>query len=1217
MEYPVDTRISDRIKHRSIPSSDVCDILRSKKIPPSEPLWCDLNTCPQKTPPSQPIRCDANTCPQKTPPSKTTLTQRHSGVYNTKDNTDRPTDMHEIPSKPAISIRQSKDTAHSSHRRLAGGTTLNKVLHYDYENKFVTQQVRRDTNVEKIDDNAIQVIFNSESEAELKKAANKWDRDSEIRGRQALKREKIHRDYSELLQRLPVLQKQERILNIFSDKPEHHMSDDRLKEREEKRQACLENAYERLFPPPAPTKPVFVTIPPKNKASREPLKTVNAMESPNTLNVAMWDVNNRKTGKAIFTSTQSNAADDGSQQYIGVSENTRYLELKSLLESLKAQKQTLAQEIKSMNSSSLNELLKQYDSVNKSATITTIDPDKQSKIAPSNEDETAKPDDTKTTGEKKSRLKEKLKKFHPESSSSSNSLSPSPKKKAKTKGKRQLIILQNTSTQTTPKRVEENQETAASSNDKSTPALQVNSQNNVQNNLTVKDVCVCRSHEVKDDKLCEIVIKIHESESQAEVHVNPAKKSNQRAIEASESESKLQTQPKEDPKQSCKSQVKPHISLKAKRGKESITVQRKDPVLKKTKQTTWQAQLSQNLTSSGSTSYYSPPEDMKNRKSRCTLSEFRNFQKQLQEALTKPSQESNVSKGSDYGRNLNAPNKKEATSFVVKYIEKLLAMSENSVDELEISTVSDVSTPSQSVVEVPSNHPVARLGSFMKSFDISFADLQRYFSNKEEIGQAHYNTLIGSLSETLRNGSQVSSRTDSTSQTSDPKDVSKCQSATDVREMSLEDYSKKYYPKTMSEYAEIAKSCNERITGLTAMIEKVRLEKKKMMQSRNSSESDKENSTSYMDMPKDSKKNGTRSPTESAREQEELNRELLDIDFSLAERLKALTSSEIRAQHQPLLIGKEVYTAPKKNNEHIELNLELPTPTTATSEALPGELEKGQDNSNAGFIPLLVDIPKLPKLSTPECLLFEPKSKKPPTSKGLTIAKKFNGDITAVPHELSTIAEADTHTSSKIQKLSSVDAAALETEQLNVSLKTDVAKKSSEEGVPDILSELVKNATVYRESITKSSVRNAKRILTQRSSEKKQSSDSSSDKSNDIETVEAMLQEIGMGWAVTTLRKTQEALALTSSSSSLDISIKQKEVRVTDSGSTSELSLKEVLGKHFLAKLTSSMTNSSDSSLSSLMKEFQDISAIQGSSGTNNDKTNRRTSTPVQTSKDK
>lgn len=85
----------------------------------------------------------------------------------------------------------------------------------------------------------------------------KRDHDAEVRGKKALEKVKVHRNYQEMLKQLPLLQRQERIAAVNQDKPLYHMSDERIKEVEAKKQNRMENAYEQLFPAPN-----VITLPP-------------------------------------------------------------------------------------------------------------------------------------------------------------------------------------------------------------------------------------------------------------------------------------------------------------------------------------------------------------------------------------------------------------------------------------------------------------------------------------------------------------------------------------------------------------------------------------------------------------------------------------------------------------------------------------------------------------------------------------------------------------------------------------------------------------------------------------------------------------------------------------------------------------------------------------------------------------------------------------------
>lgn len=120
------------------------------------------------------------------------------------------------------------------------------------------------------------------------------------------------------------------------------------------------------------------------------------------------------------------------------------------------------------------------------------------------------------------------------------------------------------------------------------------------------------------------------------------------------------------------------------------------------------------------------------------------------------------------------------------------------------------------------------------------------------------------------------------------------------------------------------------------------------------------------------------------------------------------------------------------------------------------------------------------------------------------------------------------------------------------------------------------------------------------------SSKQHSSSSDDVEAIEAMLRSIGMDWAIPTLHKTKEALALSSSSSSLDLQQKQK---LFGNESISDTSLKAFLSNKFFNKISSS-TLISDTSPVSILGEISDLSAVRG-----NSKERPRTSTPLTNSK--
>lgn len=272
------------------------------------------------------------------------------------------------------------------------------------------------------------------------------------------------------------------------------------------------------------------------------------------------------------------------------------------------------------------------------------------------------------------------------------------------------------------------------------------------------------------------------------------------------------------------------------------------------------------------------------------------------------------------------------------------------------------------------------------------------------------------------------------------------------------------------------------------------------------------------------------------------------------------------------------------------------------------------------FVSFLSDIPKLPKFEPAIDNISLNNHKRPPPSKGLTIAKKFNENISLVPHELSTIVEADSQLSTKM--VNGV------TSPSSDSSKRLSPLKDIELFLPQASTEPIQQSSKMFCDITKArptdplSTTNGKNEMypiNSSSSHSKSgtceiscerishslldSSKQTSSSSDDIETIEAMLKSIGMEWAIPTLHKTKEALALSSSSSSLELS--QKNKLFGNDSSTSDINLKAFLSKQLYKKLSSS-TLISDTSPVSILGEISVFS-----DNYSHPKDRQRTSTPL------
>lgn len=324
------------------------------------------------------------------------------------------------------------------------------------------------------------------------------------------------------------------------------------------------------------------------------------------------------------------------------------------------------------------------------------------------------------------------------------------------------------------------------------------------------------------------------------------------------------------------------------------------------------------------------------------------------------------------------------------------------------------------------------------------------------------------------------------------------------------------------------------------------------------------------------------------------------------------TSNSVTAEFQQRLEGL-LQSEPVPQNEVV-------AKTTSTEKEQP-------------FLSFLSDIQKLPIFEAE--VINEPLNnhKRPPPSKGLSIAKKFNENISLVPHELSTIIEGDSQISTKIgnglpsptASKSSLSLSPLKDVELIILPQT--AKEPINKS-PKVLNVINETKSVERSPSSNHSVENLKHTIdssTMSSSCNKsgicelsrsrtsrsfgESSKQNSTSSDDIETIETMLRSIGMEWAIPTLHKTKEALALSSSSSSLDLSLKNK--IFCNNSNVSDINLKALLSKHLHKKISSS-TSISDTSPVSILGDISDFSALQA-----NSKERPRTSTPLTTSKSK
>lgn len=439
--------------------------------------------------------------------------------------------------------------------------------------------------------------------------------------------------------------------------------------------------------------------------------------------------------------------------------------------------------------------------------------------------------------------------------------------------------------------------------------------------------------------------------------------------------------------------------------------------------------------------------------------------------------------------------KKDSLNIYLE-IKKLLSMSRMSIDELGVSSVSNVTTPSQSVIEVESNvtNPII-------SAEKIFSGL-----NKDQ-EKSRLLTLTENINKTV--------------------------------DQLLTDESSEHYPQILEKYANIAEKCSQRISNLTAMIEKVREEKKKMLGSGPLLAE-----TKTETVKKSQESDDVQKPSSSSSLDDEY---FLTIDMSLANKLKQLPLEKLKSiKNQDELDLTKIPT-----EDDLEQRLKkLMEPIAATDMGLLKNNEKNKNEED--FLPILGNIPKVPSmiLSHEDSKInpVQTKSKKPPPSKGILLTRKLTQEFT-VPHELSTIPEQDSQT--RLENSTNVSENK-STKPKPTPVKETEKSKSSENECASVKSKVAKSKSPRKEQI--SSKLNS--FLANLSAST--NSNSSSDEKLEMKKVEAMLRSIGMDWAISTVRKTQESLALTSSSSSNDMHSSSSKVMADESTSFMSKQLKKI-----------------------------------------------------------
>lgn len=226
--------------------------------------------------------------------------------------------------------------------------------------------------------------------------------------------------------------------------------------------------------------------------------------------------------------------------------------------------------------------------------------------------------------------------------------------------------------------------------------------------------------------------------------------------------------------------------------------EQRNKVEKQTK-TSWRNQLSKNSISTSSTSYMSPPDVHKQK----NKNSFYNLHDKPQQKNISSTLISSINKSDfDILEKINPQ--------LIVYIEKLLGMSRASIENLNISSTSTVTTPSQSLIELESNNPNAHLQDVIKQFSTKIGKIADQLSYSPDKSPIHFNTSV-STSEDLQNSQKVD---DEVPKVVQADEVAKSKSKEAI----------------LQQYAEITDSCSKRIASLAAMIQQIRQEKIEMLQ---------------------------------------------------------------------------------------------------------------------------------------------------------------------------------------------------------------------------------------------------------------------------------------------------------------------------------------------------------------------------------------------------
>ncbi|GLV41425.1 hypothetical protein CBL_06655 [Carabus blaptoides fortunei] len=974
-----------------------------------------------------------------------------------------------------------------------------KVRYYDHFNRF-GKEYNAQPIVQKISKERI--LVHSATEVDETKdyyeTMQRRDREAQCRGTKAMEKNQIQKDYKQLMEELPVLQRQERLASMRTHNPAFHLSDDRHKEMERKRQNRIENLFEKYYHKCKNLETPLITLKPVQKTPpaeemKLPFTALDMTESPVQLNVAEW--HNRETTPSTEHNTRTIETDNT---------DSRTTELADLLQRVNRQRELLIREVSSLPpSSNLQEILQDEEILKiacpcpknsaESKERTTAKSSAKGKVFVSTATSPlaviSPSEKIQESGAKIQNSSTSSKREIDSSNSSEISADITIKRHKKVKVKKPKFALKDEETQTSPAIGKK----SLSPKESKQPSSLASSTNKSVGEESKKSKSTTVQHE---EKLCQIIIKLAE-ESSVQISTSSAAKQ----ISLKPKDTVTQQQPTDS-----KTRKEKPVAAK---GKESDRKHRSPPV-------SHQRRISNDI--STSTTYMSPP-DIQAVAGPSKMDKQRTLYKDM---LKNKPQQTNIDRPDSGGRrnkqvvssNSSQIKDKNINPHLFKYIQKLLSMSRQSIDDLTVSSVSDVSIPGPNVTDSADNTSIMQLHNVMSHFNLSFSDIQRYLtpeSSSSSINNIETNQPIvtEAIVHTTNQG------------THEPMEIN---------ESNLLPYSS-----ILSKFTELAQSSCDKISNLTSMIDKIRLEKERLLSPLSSDKND-NSYTSYLELP-------PKFTTDSAQTKASENK---------PKQVEENSSSSSNSIGQDAV--DRYLLSVGESNGLTESNVEANDPLNSNT-------------ASNEFVPMLVGIPKYDEDDSVTLLnfvnpnmnnfVFNTTKPKPPPAL-LRNAAKYNLNIDMTPHELSTIVELDTVTSSRnvseivIQRprtpdehipnkdigdivyISRSDESSTQSEFVTISPERYMSpretgiKKTSNGNVERKEGEHLKKVSP-KSALKKPGNKSPSRPKSEISGVQPLFSDKSSSSPEDRE---AILRNMGLGWAVSTLKKTQESLALSSSSDS-------------------------------------------------------------------------------------